>query len=151
MKFVYIIDVDLNIIEIAGKGSDRLQVWNEILSRSQADLDNLIPLTIVKILPHPLLEKLQLTLQQKIEENASLPSDHSQWEGRFKEEDVFVKKLIFGQPYKLYTSGRENTITFLANIYNFIMQTPNSGLFEVTGSTHSEIKRILSSASAGSV
>jgi len=151
MKFVYIIDSDLNIIDIAGKGSDRLQIWNEILGRKQADLDTLPPLTNVKILHHHLLEKLQLTLQYKINENASLPSDHSQWEGRFREEDVFVKKSIFGQTYKLYTTGRENTITFLANIYNFILQNPNSDLFEVTGSNHSEIKRVLSSTQAGFV
>ncbi|GAB4003006.1 hypothetical protein GCM10028807_62620 [Spirosoma daeguense] len=151
MKFAYIIDADLNIIDIAGKGSDRLQIWNEILGRSQADLDNLKPLTIVKIFQHHLLEKLQLTLQQKIKENASLPSDHSQWEGRFREEDVFVKKLILGQTYKLYTSGRENTIIFLANIYDFILQNPTSDLFEVTGSNHSEIKRVLSSTPANFV
>jgi hypothetical protein len=142
MKIIHIVDQSLHLIEVAKEGSERMTIWNTILRRTANDFNQLHTLTLLEVPEQNLIEKIQNALQEVLIVNAMYPNDYPKWKGRFQEDEVFVTKTIFSKEYKLCTSGRENTILFLANIYECLCKITTCKLFEVIGDNHKEIKRV---------
>ncbi|PRY28172.1 hypothetical protein CLV58_13029 [Spirosoma oryzae] len=143
MKFLYIVDATLRIVEVASRHSDRLQAWNQLLERNQSALDSRQPLSVVNVTTPELTQKVETTLREQLAIDASLPPDHSEWKGRFRKEDAFIDKEVFGRTYSLHNMGRDNTLLFLINIYQFLLQSDGAALFEITGSTHKKLREVL--------
>ena len=118
--FVYLTDKKGQLVEVMRFGNPRFEIWNDILERDLTEVHKLPLQLLAKVETANLFEKVEDKLKLLIDENNQATNDHPSWQGRFKEEDVFVKMTLFGKNYTLCTSGRENYIIFLGNISNYI-------------------------------
>ena len=111
-------------------------------NRNDKDFGEINQLELYRVFSNNLFNKVQAALKEALEVNASLPNDYPNWKGRFREEEVFIKKEIFGKTYNLCNSGRENCILFLSNIFDSLNKDQHSELYEIMGDNHSEIQNV---------
>lgn len=139
-NFAYILSESFDVVDVYKKGSQREIKWLSIIETSKVsyDLDEkkdfytLSATEIVDNLNNSLLAYLQ---------NHIPNFEGIEWQGRFKEEEVFINKIIFEKNYKLFTSGIDNTIDFLSNIYDAITkENPSNYIHVLFGEDFKDLK-----------
>lgn len=142
-NFAYILSESFDVIDVYRKGSEREIEWLSIIEKSKTSYDlnekegfyTLSATEIVDTLNDSLLAYLQ---------DHTPNSEETGWQGRFKEEEVFTSKVIFDKNYKLFTSGIDNIIDFLSNIYDAITkENPSQHIHILFGEDFKDLKHRL--------
>lgn len=142
-NFAYILSESLEVIDVYRKGSEREVKWLSIIETSKASYDlnekqgfyTLSATEIVDTLNDGLLAYLQ---------DHTPNSEKIEWQGGFKEEEVFINKVIFERNYKLFASGIDNIIDFLSNIYDAITkENPSHHIHILFGEDFKDLKHKL--------
>lgn len=114
MKFGYILSKNKKLVEIARIGKPRFDLLSLISDVSPKYRE----LTVLKFNEERIIEELDKALEERKE----IEDDTPNYEGRFLEEDIFVKLEYNGKSLKLCNTGFDNQIIFLINLLNSVRE-----------------------------
>ncbi|MDQ6530223.1 hypothetical protein [Flavobacterium sp. LHD-85] len=117
MRKVYILSERNKIIEIAKVNSDRFTLLIELIHLDVSDINNNQFFNIEFN-----LKDIKKRIIELLDERSNLPLDIPNYIGRFSEEEIFINFDFEESSYKLCTTGFDNKIIFLLNIYMFMRE-----------------------------
>jgi hypothetical protein len=109
-RIACVVSGNLDFIEVANFFSDRYHLLTDIL---EVDLTKVVGNSIAIEFD---VAKMDARLKELLAERKRKPLDIPDYKGRFREEEVFVEKNLYGESLKLCNSGFDNQIIFLANL-----------------------------------
>lgn len=106
--------------------SERFENLFGLLNSDERNMvSELRQLNYVKLDKNKLTSRIQFLLEQR----SKLPDDTPEYEGKFREDDIFELIEFEGKKLKLCNSGRDSVIVFLINIYEALENSEGIYLF----------------------
>lgn len=112
MKFIYILSINNEVIEVCRFNQPRYQLLVQI-SKTEPEYLKAIEVSFDKNI-------LTNCLKEILSARKNVESDVPDHEGRFNAEEIYEWREYRGEKLKLCTSGPDNKIIFLLNIFDAI-------------------------------
>lgn len=116
MRKAYILSDENKIIEVAKTNSDRFMLLMELIGINDISTNQFFNLEFN-------LEDIRKKIIGLLNERSNMPLDVPNYVGRFDEDEIFVNFIFQGKSYKLCTTGFDNKIIYLLNIYKYILES----------------------------
>ncbi|MTH15805.1 hypothetical protein [Flavobacterium sp. LC2016-01] len=115
MRKAYILSDQNVIIEVAKTNSDRFMLLMELIHTNDISTHQFFNIEFN-------LEDTRKKIIELLNERSDIALDLPSYVGRFTEEEIFVNFNFQGKSYKLCTTGFDNKIIFLLNIYMYVLE-----------------------------
>jgi hypothetical protein len=120
MKFIYILSGTMKLVDLLLIDSDRFNLLKEV---SLTDISKKAEILVeIKISVFLVEKKLRELLEYRRTHPLDIPSNAD----KFDKDEVFVNRTIFNETLLLCTTGFDNLIIFLSNIYDNLKTEPVS-------------------------